>query len=196
MRCCSVDGRFLGAQPGLRVNGETLRVPAPRRDDRSLRVPDASTLEAAPERSTIHRGLKPPNRMVIAARLRGSLPSADHTVPIRDEHLIVFPEHGLLVNRQKSPDQSAHANHWHSPARVISGPKRLLEIAPQVSKLMAQFRQVAREFRTQWESEVLKIELEEGERKVPRSTLRPSEASTTEVAAVQTNSSRVSLHIL
>ena len=69
---------------------------------------------------------------------------------------------------------------------MISGPKRLLEIAPQVGKLMAQFRQVAREFRTQLESEVLKIELDEGERKVPRGTPRPSEASTAQVAAVQT----------
>ena len=170
--------------------------PAPRRDDKSLRVPDASTLEAGPERSIVHRSLKPLNIMVIVARLRGSLPSADHTVPNRDEHLIVFPEHGLLVNRQKSPGQRAHANHRDSPARVISGPKRLLEIAPQVGKLMAQFRQVAREFRTQLESEVLKIELDEGERKVPSCTPRPSEASTAQVAAVQTNSSRVSPHIL
>lgn len=81
--------------------------PAPRRDDKSLRVPDASTLEAGPERSIVHRSLKPLNIMVIVARLRGSLPSADHTVPNRDEHLIVFPEHGLLVNRQKSPGQKS-----------------------------------------------------------------------------------------
>ena len=46
-------------------------------------------------------------------------------------------------------------------ALVIFGPKKLPEIARQIAKYMAQFRQMSNDFKRQLESEMLKIELEE-----------------------------------
>jgi sec-independent protein translocase protein TatB len=46
-------------------------------------------------------------------------------------------------------------------ALVIFGPKKLPEIARQIAKYMAQFRQMSNDFRRQLESEMLKIELDE-----------------------------------
>jgi sec-independent protein translocase protein TatB len=50
-------------------------------------------------------------------------------------------------------------------ALVIFGPKKLPEIARQVAKLMAQFRMMSNDLKRQLESEMLKIELEEKEKK-------------------------------
>jgi Tat protein translocase TatB subunit len=50
-------------------------------------------------------------------------------------------------------------------ALVIFGPKRLPEIARQVAKFMAQFRMMRDDVRRQIENEILKIELEEKEKK-------------------------------
>jgi len=50
-------------------------------------------------------------------------------------------------------------------ALVIFGPKRLPEIARQIAKYMAQFRQMSDELKRQLNSEMLKIELEEKEHK-------------------------------
>ncbi len=50
-------------------------------------------------------------------------------------------------------------------ALVIFGPKRLPEIARQVAKLVAQFRVMRDDLKRQVESELLKIELEEKEKK-------------------------------
>jgi sec-independent protein translocase protein TatB len=52
-------------------------------------------------------------------------------------------------------------------ALVIFGPKKLPEIARQVGKLMLQFRQMSNELKSQLESEMLKIELEERRKKLP-----------------------------
>ncbi len=46
-------------------------------------------------------------------------------------------------------------------ALMIFGPKKLPEIARQIAKYMAQFRQMSNDFKRQLESEMLKIELEE-----------------------------------
>jgi len=50
-------------------------------------------------------------------------------------------------------------------ALVIFGPKRLPEIARQIAKYMAQFRQISNDLKRQLNSEMLKIELEEKENK-------------------------------
>ena len=52
-------------------------------------------------------------------------------------------------------------------ALVIFGPKRLPEIARQVAKLMAQYRLMRDDLKLQMENELLKIELEAKERKLP-----------------------------
>jgi Tat protein translocase TatB subunit len=46
-------------------------------------------------------------------------------------------------------------------ALVIFGPKKLPEIARQIAKYMAQFRQMSNDFKRQLESEMLRIELDE-----------------------------------
>ena len=46
-------------------------------------------------------------------------------------------------------------------ALVIFGPKKLPEIARQIAKYLAQFRQMSNDFKRQLETEMLKIELEE-----------------------------------
>jgi sec-independent protein translocase protein TatB len=46
-------------------------------------------------------------------------------------------------------------------ALVILGPKKLPEIARQIAKYVAQFRQMSNDFKRQLEGEMLKIELEE-----------------------------------
>jgi len=51
-------------------------------------------------------------------------------------------------------------------ALVIFGPKKLPEIARQVAKFMAQFRMMSTDVKRQLESEMLKIELEEKEKKL------------------------------
>ena len=48
-------------------------------------------------------------------------------------------------------------------ALVIFGPKRLPEIARQIAKYMAHFRQMSNDLKSQLNSEMLKIELEEKE---------------------------------
>jgi sec-independent protein translocase protein TatB len=70
-------------------------------------------------------------------------------------------------------------------ALVIFGPKKLPEIARQLGKLMAQFRMASNDLKRQLESEMLKIELEEKEKKAagslkqleaadqPRTEIRP-----------------------
>ncbi len=50
-------------------------------------------------------------------------------------------------------------------ALVIFGPKRFPEIARQIAKYMAQFRQMSNDLKRQLDSEMLKIELEENEKK-------------------------------
>lgn len=50
-------------------------------------------------------------------------------------------------------------------ALVIFGPKRLPEVARQVAKFLAQFRMMRDDVRRQIENELLKIELEEKEKK-------------------------------
>jgi sec-independent protein translocase protein TatB len=50
-------------------------------------------------------------------------------------------------------------------ALIIFGPKKLPEIARQVGKLMLQFRQMSNELKSQLEGELLKIELEERDKK-------------------------------
>ena len=50
-------------------------------------------------------------------------------------------------------------------ALVIFGPKKLPEIARQVAKFMAQFRMMSNDLKRQLENEMLKIELEEKEKK-------------------------------
>jgi len=52
-------------------------------------------------------------------------------------------------------------------ALVIFGPKKLPEIARQVAKLMAQFRMMSHDLKRTLENEMLKIELEEKEKKPP-----------------------------
>ena len=50
-------------------------------------------------------------------------------------------------------------------ALVIFGPKKLPEIARQIAKYMAQFRQMSNDLRRQLDGEMLKIELEENQKK-------------------------------
>ena len=57
-------------------------------------------------------------------------------------------------------------------ALVIFGPKKLPEIARQVAKFMAQFRQMSNDLKRQLESEMLKIEWEEKEKKVAATSLQ------------------------
>jgi sec-independent protein translocase protein TatB len=54
-------------------------------------------------------------------------------------------------------------------ALIIFGPKRLPEIARQFGKLMFQFRQMSCDLRAQLEREMLKIEMEEHEKKIQQS---------------------------
>jgi len=61
-------------------------------------------------------------------------------------------------------------------ALVIFGPKRLPEIARQLGKFMAQFRMMSTDLKRQLESEMLKIELEENEKK-PDSNVKQLEAA-------------------
>jgi sec-independent protein translocase protein TatB len=64
-------------------------------------------------------------------------------------------------------------------ALVIFGPKKLPEIARQIAKYMAQFRQMSNDLKRQLDTEMLKIELEEQEKKpvVPKQ-LEPSNQRT------------------
>jgi sec-independent protein translocase protein TatB len=50
-------------------------------------------------------------------------------------------------------------------ALIIFGPKKLPEIARQAGKLMFQFRRMSNDLKVQLESEMLKIELEERQKK-------------------------------
>ncbi len=50
-------------------------------------------------------------------------------------------------------------------ALVIFGPKKLPEIARQIGKLMAQVRMMSNDVKRQLETEILKMELEEKEKK-------------------------------
>ncbi len=50
-------------------------------------------------------------------------------------------------------------------ALIIFGPKKLPEVARQAGKLMLQFRQMSSDLKAQLEGEMLKIELEDRERK-------------------------------
>jgi len=50
-------------------------------------------------------------------------------------------------------------------ALVIFGPKKLPEIARQLGKFMAQFRMMSNDLKRQLENEMLKIELEESQKK-------------------------------
>ncbi len=50
-------------------------------------------------------------------------------------------------------------------ALVIFGPKKLPEIARQIGKWTLQFRRMSNEFRSQLEGELLKIEMEDREKK-------------------------------
>ncbi len=57
-------------------------------------------------------------------------------------------------------------------ALVIFGPKKLPEIARQIAKYMAQFRQMSNDLKRQLESEMLKIEMEEKEKKSAAASLQ------------------------
>jgi sec-independent protein translocase protein TatB len=57
-------------------------------------------------------------------------------------------------------------------ALLIFGPKKLPEIARQVAKFMAQFRQMSNDLKRQLESEMLKIEWEEKEKKAAAASLQ------------------------
>ncbi len=59
-------------------------------------------------------------------------------------------------------------------ALIIFGPKKLPEIARQVGKLMLQFRQMSNELKAQLEGELLKIEIEEREKKLQQPLTLPS----------------------
>ena len=61
-------------------------------------------------------------------------------------------------------------------ALVIFGPKKLPEIARQVAKLMAQFRIMSNDLKRTLESEMLKIEMEEKEKK-PAANVKQIEAA-------------------
>jgi sec-independent protein translocase protein TatB len=69
-------------------------------------------------------------------------------------------------------------------ALVIFGPKKLPEIARLVGKLMLQFRQMSNELKSQLESEMLKIELEERRKKLPETFSSQGSVPATEVAAL------------
>ncbi len=55
---------------------------------------------------------------------------------------------------------------------IIFGPKRLPEIARQIAKVVAQFRMMRDDLKRQFESELLKIELEE-KTSSPAAALQP-----------------------
>lgn len=61
-------------------------------------------------------------------------------------------------------------------ALVIFAPKKLPEIARQLGKFMAQFRMASDDLKRQLESEMLKIELEEKEKR-PDGNLKQLEAA-------------------
>jgi len=61
-------------------------------------------------------------------------------------------------------------------ALVIFGPKRLPEMARQLAKFMAQFRMMRDDLRRQIENEVLKIELEERDKKRAEALAAPPPA--------------------
>jgi sec-independent protein translocase protein TatB len=58
-------------------------------------------------------------------------------------------------------------------ALVIFGPKKLPEVMRQVAKFMAQFRMMRDDLKRQLEGEMLKIELEEREKKKTSATPTP-----------------------
>ena len=63
-------------------------------------------------------------------------------------------------------------------ALVVVGPKRLPGLARQMGKFMAEFKRASNEFKNQFETEIMNIELEERAKKQPESpkVLPPEES--------------------
>jgi sec-independent protein translocase protein TatB len=57
---------------------------------------------------------------------------------------------------------------------LIFGPRKLPEIARQIGKALAEFRRASNEFKSQLESEMRQIEIEEALRKQPQPAVLPT----------------------
>jgi TatA/E family protein of Tat protein translocase len=64
-------------------------------------------------------------------------------------------------------------------ALIIFGPKKLPEIGRQIGKAMAEFKRASNEFKSQIESEMRQLELEETAKRQPAPSILPPETSVT-----------------
>ena len=69
-------------------------------------------------------------------------------------------------------------------ALVIFGPKRLPEVARQLGKFMAQFRAMSDDVKRQIQNEVLKIEMEEKQKKLAATVSQPPAEDENQSSAV------------